>query len=112
MLSTADKLFGGAGFIFQQDLAPAHTAKGTKNWFSDHGVIVLDWPVNLPDLQPIENQSMGCCQEEDDDSRSNNADDLKAAINTAWASITPQQGHSLIPSILHHIHAKGGPTKC
>ncbi len=55
MLPSADKLFGDADFIFQQDLAPAHTAKGTKSWFSDHGVTVLDWPANSPDLKPIEN---------------------------------------------------------
>ncbi len=28
MLPSADKLYGDAGFIFQQDLAPAHTAEG------------------------------------------------------------------------------------
>ncbi len=28
--------------IFQQDLAPAHTAKSTKSWLNDHGVGVLD----------------------------------------------------------------------
>ncbi len=33
---------GDADFIFQQDLAPVHTAKGTKSWFNDHGVTVLD----------------------------------------------------------------------
>ncbi len=38
MLPSADKLYGDADFIFQQDLAPAHTAKGTKSWFNDHGV--------------------------------------------------------------------------
>ncbi len=54
MLSSADKLYGDADFIFQQDLAPAHTAKGT-NWFNDHGVTVLDWPANSPDLNPINN---------------------------------------------------------
>ncbi len=42
MLPSADKLYGDADFIFQQDLAPAHTAKVTKSWFNDHGVTVLD----------------------------------------------------------------------
>ncbi len=54
MLPSTDKLYGDADFIFQQDLAPAHTAKGTKSWFNDHGVTVLDWPANSPDLNPIE----------------------------------------------------------
>ncbi len=61
MLPSADKLYGDADFIFQQDLAPAHTAKGTKSWFNDHGFTVLDWPANSPDLE-----SMGYCQEEDE----------------------------------------------
>ncbi len=55
VLPSADKIYGDAVFIFQQDLAPAHTAKGTKSWFNDHGVTVLDWPANPPDLEPIEN---------------------------------------------------------
>ncbi len=42
MLPSADKLYEDADFIFQQDLATAHTAKGTKSWFNDHGVTVLD----------------------------------------------------------------------
>ncbi len=43
MLPSADQLFKDADFIFQQDLAPAHTAKSTKSWLNDHGVVVLDW---------------------------------------------------------------------
>ncbi len=38
MLPSADQLFKDADFIFQQDLAPAHTAKSTKSWLNDHGV--------------------------------------------------------------------------
>ncbi len=52
---SADQLFKDADFIFQQDLEPAHTAKITKSWLNDHGVRVLDWPPNSPDLNPIEN---------------------------------------------------------
>ncbi len=114
MLPSADKLYGDADLIFQQDLAPAHTAKGTKSWFNDHGVTVLDWPANSPDLNPIENL-WGIIKRKMRDTRPNNADDLKAAIKATWASITPEQCHRLITSMPRHIdaviHAKGGPTK-
>ncbi len=64
MIPSADQLFKDADFIFQQDLAPAHTAKSTKSWLNDHGVGVLDWPAHSPDLNPIEN--LWYCLEEDE----------------------------------------------
>ncbi len=63
MLPSADQLFKDADFIFQQDLAPAHTAKSTKSWLNDHGVGVLDWPANSPDLNL--NLSRGKCETRD-----------------------------------------------
>ncbi len=114
MLPSADELYGDADFIFQQDLAPAHTAKGTKSWFSDHGVTVLDWPANSPDLNPIENL-WGIVKRKMRDTRPNNADELKATVKETWASIPPQQCHKLITSMPRRIEAvikaKGAPTK-
>ena len=55
MLPSADKLYGEADFLFQQDLAPAHSAKTPGNWFSAHGIIVLDCLSNWPDLNLIDN---------------------------------------------------------
>ncbi len=94
MLPSADKIYGDADFIFKQDLAPAHTAKGTKRWFNDHGVTVLDRPANSPDLNLIENL-WGIVKNKMRDIRPNNADDMKAAIKATWASITPEQCHRL-----------------
>ncbi len=114
MLPSADKLYGDADFIFQQDLAHAHTAKGTKSWFNDHGITVLDWPANSPDLNPIENL-WGIVKRKMRDTRHNNADDLKATVKETWASIPPQQCHKLITSMPRRIEAvikaKGAPTK-
>ncbi len=114
MLPSADKLYGDADFIFQQDLAPAHTAKGTKSWFNDHGVTVLDWPANSPDLNPIEDL-WGIVKRKMRDTRPNDVDDLKATVKETWASIPPQQCHKLITSMPRQIEAvikaKGAPTK-
>ncbi len=95
-------------------LAPAHTVKGTKSWFNDHGVTVLDWPANSPDLNPIENLS-GIVKRKMRDTRPNNVDELKATVKETWASIPPQQCHKLITSMPRRIEAvikaKGAPTK-
>ncbi len=58
MLPSADQLFKDADFIFQQDLAPAHTAKSTKSWLNDHGVVCLTGQQT--------HHSMGYCQEENE----------------------------------------------
>ncbi len=111
-LPSAEKLYGDANFIFQQDLAPVHNAKGTKSWFNDHGVTVLDWPANSPDLNPIENL-WAIVKRKIRDTRPNNTDD--PALKATWASITPEQCHRLIASMPRRIdaviHAKGGPAK-
>ncbi len=98
MLLSADKLYGDADFIFQQDLAPAHTAKGTKSWYNDHGVTVLDCPANSPDLNPRENR-WGIVKKKMRDTRRNNVDDLNGRYQSNLGFITPEQCHRLI--VLH-----------
>ncbi len=83
---------------FQQDLAPAHTAKSTNSWLNDHGVGVLDWPANSPDLNPIENL-WGIVKRKMRNKRPKNSDELKATVKGTWASIPPQQCHKLITSM-------------
>ncbi len=56
MLPSADQLSKDADFIFQQDLAPAHTAKSPKSWLNDQQT-----PQTLP-----HRESMGYCQEENE----------------------------------------------
>ncbi len=67
MLPAAGQLYGDADVIFQQDLAPAH------------GIPVLNWPANSPDLNPIENLC-GIVKRKMRYARPNNAEELKATI--------------------------------
>ncbi len=102
MLPSADQLFKDADFIFQQDLAPVHTAKSTKSWLNDQLASLLD-------LNPIENLWKMR------NKRPKNADELKATVKETWASIPPQQCHKLITSMPRRIEAvikaKEAPTK-
>lgn len=56
MLLCIDKLYGDSDILFQLAIAPGHSANITGNRFTDHGITVLDWPANSPDLKPRENQ--------------------------------------------------------
>src|SRR6218665_3798371 len=46
-----------AGFIFQQDGAPAHTARVTQDWLHANCPEIIEkdrWPPNSPDLNPLD----------------------------------------------------------
>ena len=57
LLPTIEKLFSKAeqSDVFQQDNAPAHTAKTTKMWLENKSIRLMFWPSQSPDLNPIEN---------------------------------------------------------
>ena len=40
--------------IFQQDNAPCHVSKASREHFSKKNIQIMEWPANSPDLNPIE----------------------------------------------------------
>ncbi len=72
-------------------LAPAHSAKITSKWFADLDITVLDWPANIPNLNPIWNHFFPEKVEKQSIQQS----------RAAEGSIVPQQCHRLIASMPH-----------
>ncbi len=75
MLPSADQLFKDADFIFNR-IWHLPTLPG---WLNDHGVGVLDWPANSPDLNPIDNL-WGIVKRRMRNKRPKNPDELKATV--------------------------------
>jgi hypothetical protein len=55
MLPSAQNLFGNSDWILQQDCDINHTSISTSHWLGNHNVQTSEWPVQSPDLNPIEN---------------------------------------------------------
>ncbi len=96
MLPSADKLMEMLISFSSRTWHLPTLPKVPKSWFNDHGVTVLDWPANWPDLNPIEN-IWGIVKRKMRDTRPNNADELKATVKETWAfhttSAVPQTDH-------------------
>ena len=114
MVPAADQLFGDNEFIFQQDLAPPHSAKSTQAWCENCHVHVLDWPANSPHLNPIENL-WGIVKKKLHKHQPNTSEQLKDAIKTCWNEVTLHECQQLIHSMPRRIEAvikaRGDATK-
>ncbi|KAI6655436.1 hypothetical protein LOD99_2271 [Oopsacas minuta] len=94
----------GEKWIFQQDGAPAHTAKSTLQWLSSNAPAFLgrkEWPPSSPDLNPSDYYLWGRLEAIVNNRSYNDIPSLKRALKRAWKDL--DQRKLLVPVIYSKI---------
>jgi hypothetical protein len=77
------------GFIFQQDGAPAHTARITQDWLHTNCADFIaknEWPPNSPDLNPLDYHIWGAMLEayQKLDQKPSTSEELRTTLQKIW----------------------------
>ena len=102
--------------ILVQDNAPVHTARVTREALQEHGIPVMDWPANSPDLNIIEHawDMIGRALEQHEPPIQT-IPQLQQAILDAWEDIPMERLQHLVHSCHRRcravIQSRGGYTR-
>jgi hypothetical protein len=113
---SADKLFGRnkRNWELLEDGDPKHTANICKDWKTDNGVKVMNWPAKSPDLNPIENV-WAILKKKVSRWKITTASQLKGAVTREWNLLSDDYARELAESCPTRVQCvidnNGGPTK-
>jgi len=95
----------GDEWIFQQDNAPIHTARKTKDFLAARKIPLLQWPAISPDLNPIEDLWGILSNKVYKNGRQfDTVNDLKKALIKEWDQINPTTLQNLATSMPNRIN--------
>ncbi|GFX13827.1 transposable element Tc3 transposase [Trichonephila clavipes] len=96
----------GPDFIFIDDNAPCHRAVLIDDFLETENIQWMAWPVNSPDLNPIEHVwDMLGRQIAAISHPPSSVTELKRALQEAWNRLSPQLIHHLIASMVNNCAA-------
>lgn len=107
--------FKNRPYTFQQDSAPSHTARATKDWFRANGIRFItpeEWPPYSPDLNPMDFAMWSILEAKVSAKKYTTIEGLKASLQREWKNI-PQEivrasCEAFITRLDRAIRAKGG----
>ena len=104
-------------FVFQQDGAPAHTARQTQDWLATNCADFISkdqWPPNSPDLNPLDYCVWGLMMAlfQKHRPKPSNKAELKVVLQTIWDSLSQESidkaALSFRKRLLACVRADGG----
>ena len=85
---------------FQQDNAPIHVSKVTKDWLITNNILSLEWPARSPDLNIVENVWAEMSRKVYENGKQyNTVSELKNAVLNSWSSVNRNYIQSLYKSM-------------
>ena len=103
-MPSRDLLFGGENCIVQQDNDPKHTANIVKEYWTSNGIELLDWPSQLPDLNPIDNL-WAILDNRLKGRRPNSEEELYGILHDGWQVLDTELLTSLVDSMPRRLEA-------
>ena len=106
----------GRVFTFQEDNAPCHKAAIANRWKEENHIMVLPWPAQSPDLNPIENLWQDLKRRlRMRNPKPKNKTELFNLLKEEWFNTIPVRINRLVDSMPRRVDAvlknKGNPTR-